>query len=106
MMSFSLEESFMYSSISAIENCQVFGFDFPPGINFLPQKPIVQAQTSKFFGFNNLMILLKNGILDTQGLPGGALVELSNYLGLQHTGSLSSLTAAWDKFFIRQVRTG
>ena len=85
----------------------ILEFDLPlASVSFLPQASLNKKQRSKLFGFNNLMMLLGNGILNYQGLPGQSLIALSNYLGLEHNLSLSSLTTAWDKFFLRDLNTG
>jgi hypothetical protein len=56
--------------------------------------------------FPNLMMLLGGGILNNNGLPGRALIALSNYLDLEHNQDLPSLTAAWEKFYLRNSLTG
>lgn len=54
--------------------------------------------------FPQSMRLLQSGILNENGLPHEALTSLSDYLQLKYEkNNLSSLTKAWDKFFIRDI---
>ncbi len=75
-------------------------------LSFLFRSKVSKPNKTRLVDFPNLMNLMMEGILDSNGLPSKALLQLSKYLQLESTAELGALTAAWDKFFVRHTTTG